>query len=350
MKLILSILFMLTVSLTYSQARQFNHQYMLNPGFFNPANMDIFTKYGTTLAYTNDYVSSSNSPLNFALNSYYNYRSQYGFSGTIINDNYGGYNQLEVSANASYKTFSRSSGGISCAYGLRIGVSQHMLNTTKLNYESYSKYQTLDPVLGENASASKLGLNLGFGFALVTPKLDVNFSIPNLLGNRMPFVAGDTLNTSSQLFNMQNPNFFLTAGYKYRFDQDWYVFYPTIMVKGSVGAPIQAGVDFNFLLNQLIFIGAGVRTDLTIGSNLGVFLDNGWRVVYSYQNAMASIHPGTGFSHELTLGYGRTIPENPFHYKKFVANGDVKKSKKLFKIKMPKLRFIKKITGRMKYD
>jgi type IX secretion system PorP/SprF family membrane protein len=350
-KIILSILIVFCFTQVKAQSRQFYHQYMLNPGMFNPANMDIFTKYGTTFVYSNDFMGSSYSPLSIGVNSYYNYRPNQGFGATIINDNFGKYNQLEIAGNAAYKTFTRSSGGLSMSYGLRLGLTQRSLNTTGLYYESYTKSAIYDPVLGDKPSVSAMGFNVGAGFALVTPKFDLNVSLPAFIGQRLPSSGVDSLPSARSAFEATLSNFMISAGYKIRFDSDWYVFYPTMMVKGAANAPIQAGADLNFLFNQLVFAGVGFRSDMTIASNIGVFLDLGWRFVYSYQNALLTQHPGTGFNHEFTIGYARTIPDNPFNWRKFTnAKGEVKDSKKILKIKMPRLRFLKKLAGKMKYD
>lgn len=333
-----------------AQNRQFNHLYMLNPGFFNPANMDIFTKYGGTINYQNDFMSSSYSPLSFAGLGYINPRPFYGYGGSIINDYFGSYNQLEVAGNASYKILSRAAGGFSHAFGIRVGFLQKSLNASSLRYESLAKLGTTDPTLGEAAKVASNGLNVGFGYAFVTNKFDVNLSFPYFFGNRLPGSGVDTVLPKRSAMEMGLSDFFLTAGYKVRFDNDWYVFYPTIMAKGAKTAPFQFGADLNFLFNQVLWVSAGFRSDLTIASSVGVFLDQGFRIVYSYQNAALTKHNGTGWNNELSIGYARTIPDNPFNYRKFTTTtGDVKKSK-IFKIKMPRIRIFKKIKGKMKYD
>lgn len=346
MKYLLISFFCLFISLSFGQTRQAYDQYMLNPGLLNPANMDIFTKYGTTLVYHNDFMGQTGSPLNFGLTSYYNRRPHQGLGGTIINDNYGNYNQLEVAGNYSYKIFSRAGGGVSSAFGLRIGLLQHSINSSKLYYKDNA---SVDPTLTE-PRLSSLGLNVGFGYAFVTNKFDLNVSLPQILGNRMPFSGVDTL-PKRKFFDVSSGNYFLSMGYKYRWDNDFYVFYPTLMVKGVGGAPLQAQVDFNFLLNQLIWCGVGFKSDITIASSVGVFLDQGLRIVYSYHNQLATKHPETSFSHELSVGYAKTIPDDPFKYRKYTSpTGEVKKPK-FYKIKLPKLKFLKKLkAGRRKFD
>ncbi len=348
-KIIAFILLIISHLSAFSQNRQFNHVYMLNPGFFNPANMDIFTKYGGTFNYLNDYMSSSYSPLSFSAMGYYNPRPFQGFGGSIINDNFGSYNQLEVAGNASYKILSRNAGGFSHAFGIRVGFLQKSLNTSDLRYQSLKTSLTTDPTLGLLPRVNSNGLNVGFGYAFVTNKIDVNVSFPYFFGNRMPFSGVDSIPQRSAL-EMGLSDFFLTAGYKVRFDQDWYVFYPTIIAKGAKSAPFHFGADLNFLFNQLLWVSAGFRSDMTIASSIGVFLDQGFRIIYSYQNAALTKHSATGWNNELSIGYARTIPDNPFNYRKYTTvSGDVKKAK-IFKIKMPRIKFLRKIKGRMKYD
>lgn len=333
----------------FSQNRQFNHIYMLNPGFFNPANMDIFTKYGATFNYLNDYMSSSYSPLSFSALGYYNRRPFYGVGGSIINDNFGAYNQLEVSGNAVYRILSRNAGGYSHSFGIRLGFLQKSLNATGLRYESLKTSLITDPTLGLLTRVNSNGLNVGFGYAFVTDKIDVNVSLPYFFGNRMPFSKVDSIPQRSAL-EMGLSDFFVTAGYKIRFDKDWYVFYPTIMMKGAKSAPMHFGADLNFLFNQLLWVSAGFRSDMTIASSIGVFLDQGFRIIYSYQNAALTKHSATGWNNELSIGYARTIPDNPFNYRRYTsATGDIKK-KKILKINMPRIKFFKKMKGRMKYD
>lgn len=358
-KLFLIILIFSNLSV-FSQNRQFNHIYMLTPGLFNPANMDIFTKYGATFNYLNDYLSSSYSPLSFSALGYYNRRPFYGVGGSIINDNFGGYNQLEVSGNAVYRILSRNAGGYSHSFGIRVGFLQKSLNVSDLRYESMNtqsnyfngkenKEIILDPTLGKLDRINSNGLNVGFGYAFVTNKIDVNVSFPYFFGNRMPFSKVDSIPQRSAL-EMGFSDFFATAGYKIRFDKDWYVFYPTIMLKGAKSAPMHFGADFNFLFNQLLWVSAGFRSDMTIASSIGVFLDQGFRIVYSYQNAALTKHSATGWNNELSVSYARTIPDNPFNYRRYTtATGDIKK-KKILKINMPRIKFFKNLKGKMRYD
>lgn len=342
MKIIAVVFFLLTCTFSFSQTRQFYNQYMLNPGFLNPANMDVFTKYGTTVLSHYDYTNQDNSATNFAIVSHYNYRPHLGFSGFAVNDNLNGYNQMEVAGNVAYKHFTRSNGGMSFSYGLRVGFTQNTLNATNLYYR-----QLDDPTLTQ-PGINKFGLNLGFGFAMVTPNFDLNVSLPSLFGNRLP---GSAIQTPKQsMFDMKSNNLFISTGYKFRWDNGYYVFYPTMSLRSIVGAPINVSADANFLLNQLIWLGAGYRTDNTIVASAGVFLDMGWRFIYTYNNAALTNHSNMGSSHELSIGYARTIPENPFTYRKYTkSNGETKK-KKHFNIKLPKIKIFKKIKGKMKYD
>ncbi len=343
MRFIGVVLFILASTLGLSQSKQFYNQYMLNPGFLNPANMDVFTKYGTTFLSHYDYSNQDNSAANFAILSHFNYRPHLGFSGFAVNDNFGGYNQLEIAGNVAYKTFTRNYGGMSFAYGLRLGFTQKTLNATNLYYR-----QLDDPTLNQ-PGINKFGLNVGVGFTMVTPDFDLNISLPGLLGNRLPASAIDTAFKHS-LFDLKSNNLFISTGYKIRWDNGFYVFYPTVSLRNVVGAPLNISADANFLLNQLIWLGAGYRTDNTIVATAGVFLDLGWRFVYTYNNAALTKHSNTGSSHEFSIGYARTIPENPFTYRKFTkTNGDTKK-KKTFNIKLPKIKIFKKLKGKMKYS
>ena len=339
----LAVVFFLLLSLGgFSQTRQFYNQYMLNPGFLNPANMDVFTKYGTVFLSHYDYANQDNSASNFAVVSHYNYRPHLGFSGFAVNDNFGGYNQMEVAANVAYKNFTRSNGGMSFSYGLRLGFTQNTLNASNLYYRELD-----DPTLTQ-PGINKMGLNVGFGFAMVTPNFDLNVSLPGLLGNRLP--ASEIAKSKPSILDLSSNNLFISTGYKFRWDNGYYVFYPTISVRSIVGAPLNVSADMNFLLNQLLWLGAGYRTDNSIVASAGVFLDLGWRFIYTYNNAALTKHFNTGPNHELSIGYARTIPDNPFNYRKFTkTNGEMKK-KKTIKINLPKIKILKKMKGKLKYN
>ena len=168
------------------------------------------------------------------------------------------------------------------------------------------------------------------------------------MGNRLPTSAIDTRKHS--ILDLKSNNLFISTGYKFRWDNGFYVFYPTVSIRSIVGAPLNVSADMNFLLNQLIWLGAGYRTDNTIVASAGIFLDLGWRFVYTYNNAALTKHFNTGSNHELSIGYARTIPENPFTYRKFTkTNGEMKK-KKTIKINLPKIKIFKKMKGKLKYD
>ncbi len=309
-----------------AQSRQLYHQYMLNPGYFNPANIDVQTRYGGTMTYINDYAGMSESPKGIGLYGHYNLKPSQGVAASLINDNFGKYNQLEVSGSYAYKIWPKGK-GVCYSLGARFGFSQHSLNQEKLSYESSRINGYLDPTLDDPKTAS-LGISLGFGGTIITRNFDFNISMPSITRNKLPSSATDT---TRSLFDLSNGTLFIHSGYKFRSRESWFVFYPTILMKtAGDGVPLQFGGDLNFLINQIVWTSVGYRSDNTLTSSLGIFSDLGFRVIYSYHSALLSAHASTKFSHEISLGYALTLPD-PFYYRQHLTRSGKWKYLNIFK-------------------
>ena len=80
-------------------------------------------------------------------------------------------------------------------------------------------------------------------------------------------------------------------------------FKPSVLVKYIYAAPVQADVTVNFLLNNIIWVGASYRTDDAIVVIGEYQLTKKLRIGYSFDFTLSDIQKYSAGSHEFMLGY-----------------------------------------------
>jgi type IX secretion system PorP/SprF family membrane protein len=265
---------------------------MLNQSVYNPGFMDINTRYSATATFRKQWLSYTDAPLTFNANGHYNITRNHGVGMLAGTDKIDNITTTNISASYTYHAWLNSK--VALGMGVKLGYEQRSIQN------NYVYFAESDPTLNQLKTA---GFNMGAGLSIQSRNFDFGFSLPYLFNNRM--------GNSSTIYSTEATTFYSNIGYKMRFN-DFFVLYPTILVKGVSGAPISMSFDGHFLYNQLFWFGGGYRSDNTVSLSCGVFLDEGLRIVYSYESAYFTPHKRMDSSHEITLNYARTIKEFPF--------------------------------------
>lgn len=165
------------------------------------------------------------------------------------------------------------------------------------------------------------GVNLGVGMSIQSQNFDFGVSMPSMFDNAL----ADPSNIYTTSYNY----FYSHIGYKIRFN-DKVILYPTVMARMVRGSALNMSFDGHFLFNQFIWVGGGYQSDNSVTGSLGLFLEKGFRVVYTYQTSTFSPHKGLEHTHEITLNYAQTIEELPFAKRKFTTRkgGQFRKKQK----------------------
>jgi type IX secretion system PorP/SprF family membrane protein len=284
----------------FAQNRLAINQYMLNPGVYNPASIDVTTKFGANILGRKQWMRQDNTPETYIVNGHYNFSRNHGVGLMASNDRIDLFNQLEVSANYAYRVWIQDK--VAIGFGVKAGFYQKSLVSDRYTYFSPN-----EPTL-QASGLSQAGFNFGAGISVTTHNFDLSLSMPYMVANTLP---------GSQPYFLDNRSnhLYASAGYKIRFS-DEFILYPTALVKAVEGSPTQGSFDINMLVNQFVWAGIGAKTDNTIVGSFGLFFYNGLRMVYTFDSSVFTRHSNLGVSHELSVGYAMTLEQNPFNVRK----------------------------------
>jgi type IX secretion system PorP/SprF family membrane protein len=135
-------------------------------------------------------------------------------------------------------------------------------------------------------------------------------SCPNLLTSSL---RNKSVVTQSAVSAKQVSTFFFSTGYVYTINDDLEL-KPSLLIKATRGAPVQADFNTNLLIDDRLSVGASYRTGDAIAAMLEVDLTTQFKIGYSYErsiNSLASFNQGT---HELMLRFELTGPDTEKRY------------------------------------
>jgi len=292
MKLAITLSFLAIGSSVFSQLRTTFNQYMLNPALVNPGFMDVQTRFGGALTYRKQWLSAGETPVTFAANGYYRLTRNHGVGMIVTNDRVGNINTLEVGLSYTYHLWITNK--IALGLGVKAGFNQRSMQSDYVYFGDGA-----DPVL---ANLKTGGINVGTGLSLQSKNFTFGVSVPYLFNNSL---------NGPYAYVIGNNHFYTHMSYKLH-ASDNFVFVPSILLKGVSGAPLSMSFDGHVLINQLVWLGGGYRSDNTVGLSAGLFFKHGLRVVYSYETAYFSAHTRFNSTHEISLNYAQSIEELPF--------------------------------------
>lgn len=295
-------------SLCVAQLRTNFSQYMINPGLLNPSYMDINTRYSASLTFKRQWMSMPDAPINFAFNGHYSFTGSHGVGIVALSDKINDIQTTDIGINYAYRAYVNDY----AAFGFGLKVSYHQRTFTN-DYVYFSP--GIDPTI---TGTSTSGVNVGFGASFQSRNFECGVSVPFLFDN--------SLGNKKNIYLPNNNHSYVMIGYKIR-PSDWFIFYPSILGKASLGSPINISFDGHFLINQFYWFGGGFHTDKSATLSAGLFLDKGLRLVYTYETSTFTEHKRLDVGHEITFNYARNIGDSPFNKRRFIHKSSKRKKR-----------------------
>ena len=212
-----------------------------------------------------------------------------GLGLMIANDKVGIQNQTDVFGSYAFHMSGRR---YKFSLGLQGGFTYLRSQISDLKY-----WQNNDPVYAIN-TLSNVQPNVGFGAYFYSEMYYAGFSAPYLLSYDPQQGASVNLAQSHHLAR----HLFLTGGYVIPVT-DQIKLKPSLLVKYVYAAPIQADINMNILLNNIIWVGASYRTNDAIVAMGEYQLTKKLRIGYSFDFTLSEIQKYSAGSHEFMLGY-----------------------------------------------
>ncbi len=176
--------------------------------------------------------------------------------------------------------------------GLSVGLMNYRIDLMNVQ----GRYTPSDPAFYSNFN--KWLPAVGLGIYYNTDKFYAGLSVPNVLKSRL--TAFDVMNSGIQKVNSMHV--FFTSGYVFDVNEDVKI-KPSTMIKAVGGAPIEADLNTNVWLRDVIGLGFSYRTGDAMVGMAEVQVNDNFRLGYAYDMTISPLKYYNNGSHEFMLRY-----------------------------------------------
>lgn len=178
--------------------------------------------------------------------------------------------------------------------GISVGLMNYRINLNDV----LNRYTPTDPSFVSTAKPSQWNPSVGIGVYYNTDKMYLGISIPSILKSRLAkyenFVSG--------VQKLDDFHLFATAGFVYEINEEMKL-KPSTMLKVVSGAPIEADVNMNLWLKDLLGIGGSYRTGDAFMGMVEIQATDNLRFGYAYDMPFSPLKYFAKGSHELIIRY-----------------------------------------------
>ena len=259
-------------------------QYLNNPLPINPAYAGINNQFSARLQCRTQWAGIEANPMtaNFSGNISF-LQNKMGAGLVLTHDQLGDIKNLEVAIPLSYKIKFENDTYLS--FGMQAGIVNQTNDPAALNIRDAD-----DPAF---ASFSEISLNLGAGILLKNDKYRFGISAPRLVPAKFTTMDGTPLELYKQ-------HYYLFGSYIFRMnDKLW--FRPSVLLRGTPGAPVSVDVNPTFTFREFYSAGIFTRNFKTYGALLQVLIKN-YHLGYVFELPGSKDSSLRFTSHEITLG------------------------------------------------
>jgi type IX secretion system PorP/SprF family membrane protein len=274
------------------QSPMYTH-YMYNTLSVNPAYAGSRNALTVTALYRAQWAGFKGAPSTQTLTLHTPIVKQHiGLGFSVINDKIGPSNNTSVSVDFAY--IMRLNEKTRLALGISAGMDIFQAKLANLQLE-----QQNDPLYQSNIN-NRITANFGFGAYLYKEHFYVGISVPALLQNRYSL---EKLPNGTSMVGKENRHYFFITGAVIPIANNL-AFKPSMLVKVTSGAPVEADFTASFVIMKKLMVGAMYRTGDAFGGLVGLDITDQLNIGYSYDWSYRLNSTKFNFgSHELVLRY-----------------------------------------------
>ena len=294
----LLVFFLGVLHLSYAQREPQYTQYMYNIGSFNPAYVGTVAHTEIAATYRAQWISVPGAPRTMRLGVNIPFTNKKnGLGLNIINDELGPSTQTYFDLAYSFQL--KVTDHTQLSFGVDAGGALLNVDYSKGNFEIIN-----EPLLNTN-SFNNFYPTLGAGLFLYGENWYTGVSVPN-------FLTDIVYNDEVSVFIEDKPQFNFIGGYVFNLSEGL-KFKPAFLLNYLEGLPLNANISTNFLISDVVTLGASYRIDNAVSAMAGIQISNSTFLGYSYDystNGFSSYNDG---SHEVILkfylGKGRSVKD-----------------------------------------
>jgi type IX secretion system PorP/SprF family membrane protein len=185
-------------------------------------------------------------------------------------------------------------------------MSDLSLDRTKLFFDV-----PVDPAVYSSGEINTIKPDFNVGLWLYSADYFVGLAAQQIIPEKVSFVEREVALQQGRLV----PHIFGTAGYRFLIDEDFNLT-PSVMVKYIEPLPVQVDLNVKLQYQDVLWIGASVRTYDGFAAMVGMNVSNTFNLGYSYDLTTTKLNTVSKGTHEIVLGflignkYGDWCPKN----------------------------------------
>lgn len=254
-------------------------QYVYNTLSINPAYAGSRGVLSVAALHRSQWVGLDGAPTTQTLNISTPVGGRLGLGLSVINDEIGNKTSQETyfDATASYTILLSNESKLS--FGLKAG--GHLLN---LDFTQLSGFTEEQGAAGIPNIDNKFSPNFGAGIYYHTDTFYLGASIPNFLQTE----HFESSSAASSFLARERINLYFISGYVFDLNPSL-KFKPAVLFKAVNGAPLQADLSANFLINEKFSLGAAYRWDAAFSALLGFQITDQFMMGVAYDREITEL-------------------------------------------------------------
>ena len=288
-KYMVPLLLLLCISAVAQQDPQYT-QYMYNTLVVNPGYTGSTGGIEANLLHRSQWIGINGAPQTQSFSIHSPYSKLYDHIGiglSVVNDKIGPSNEVYTDANFSYTIVTGAEGKLS--FGLKAGARVLNIDWSKGRY-----YQEGDPLLNTNIN-NKIAPAVGAGIYYYTNNWYAGISVPNFIRNNIYDDVQESV-VSGRL------HYYVITGFVFNISNNL-KFKPAVMGKIVNGAPVTLDASANFLLQEIVTLGAAYRWNDAVSALAGVQITENIFIAYSYDYSVTELNKYNNGSHEFMIRF-----------------------------------------------
>jgi len=285
--------FLLSALFTQAQQDVMISQYMFNMEVLNPGYAGSKDYMMATLLHRSQWTKFEGTPKTqiATLHSPWGDK-RLGWGANAVHDHIGVTDRVDVFFDLAYHLPLNES--LKLGMGIRAGISHFNSDLSKLTY-----WDTDDPTLNGGTISNTLP-NTGAGLFLYSDKFYVGLSVPSVLS----YDSTESINIEAEKEEAPNKvrHYYATAGVAIPITSEL-LMKPSILVKHVPSAPWEADFNLNFLIANLVWVGASYRTGDAVIGMVEFQLSRKLRIGYAYDYTLTDIQDYSSGTHEIMIGF-----------------------------------------------
>ena len=281
--------FLLTTFLVHGQKEPQYTQYMYNIGSFNPAYVGSVETPDISGLYRVQWTGIPGAPktLRFGVNLPLE-NEKHGLGFNVVSDQIGPTSQTYVDFAYSFQV--KLSETTRLSFGVDAGGSLLNVDYGKGDFENPN-----EPLLNGEDTFNKFYPTIGAGLFMYEQNWYLGLSIPNFLTDGIYADEVSNIVEDKLQFNF-------IGGYVFDLSENL-KFKPAFLVNTLKGAPVNLNLSTNFLINDIVTLGASYRWDNAVSGLAGLQISNNLFLGYSYDYNTTNFGEYSQGSHEVILKF-----------------------------------------------